>query len=85
MRKILIIVISAFMIIIIAIFFYYEGLLNKQIDYRVTLLDRQVRAVGISVDSTNNGFSSDLARSSLRTISRFFSLTMRAGAGRLTG
>jgi signal transduction histidine kinase/CheY-like chemotaxis protein len=62
MRKILIIVISAFMIIIIAIFFYYEGLLNKQIDYRVTLLDRQVRAVGISVDSTNNGFSSDLSQ-----------------------
>jgi signal transduction histidine kinase/CheY-like chemotaxis protein len=60
MRKILIIIISAFMIIIVAFFFYYKGLYNKQIDYRVTLLERQVQAVGLSVDSTNNGFASDL-------------------------
>ncbi|MCX6259854.1 MAG: hypothetical protein NTY95_03325, partial [Bacteroidia bacterium] len=60
MRKILIIVISAFMIIIVSNFFYYKGLYNKQIDYRAKLLDRQVQAVGLSVDSTNNGFVSDL-------------------------
>ena len=60
MRKILIIIISAFMIIIIANFFYYKGLYNKQIDYRVTLLDRQAQTVGLSVDSINNGFTSDL-------------------------
>jgi signal transduction histidine kinase/CheY-like chemotaxis protein len=62
MRKILIIVISAFMIIIATNFFYYKRLYNKQIDYRVTLLDRQVRAVGSSVDSTNNGFASNLSQ-----------------------
>ncbi len=60
MRKILIIVYSAFMIIIIANFFYYKSLYNKQINYIVKLLDRQVQIVGMSVDKTNNGFISDL-------------------------
>ena len=60
MRKILIIVISAFMIIITASFFYYKSMYNNQVDYRATLLDRQVRAVGSSVDSINNGFATDL-------------------------
>jgi signal transduction histidine kinase/CheY-like chemotaxis protein len=74
MRKILIIVISVLMIIIAANFFYHKGLYNKQIDYRVTLLDRQVQAVGISVDSTNNGFTSDLNQIVFSNdISRFFS------------
>ena len=74
MRKILIIVISAFMIIIVVNFFYYKGLYNKQIDYRVTLLDRQVQAVGLSVDSTDNGFASDLNQIVFSNdILRFFS------------
>ena len=74
MRRILIIVISAFMIIIVANYFYYKGLYNKQIDYRVTLLDRQVQAVGLSVDSTNNGFAGDLSQIVFSNdISLFFS------------
>ena len=44
----------------LANYFYYKNLYNKQIDYIVKLLDRQVQTVGLSVDSTNNGFSSDL-------------------------
>jgi signal transduction histidine kinase/CheY-like chemotaxis protein len=32
---------------------------NKQISYIVELLDRQVQIVGLTVDSTNNGFISD--------------------------
>ncbi len=43
MRKILIIVITAFMIIIIANVLYYKGLYDKQINYRVKLLDRQAQ------------------------------------------
>jgi len=60
MRKIQIIVIAAYLMIIIASFFYYKSLYNKQIDYIVKLLDRQVQIVGLSVDHTNNGFVSDL-------------------------
>ena len=48
------------MIIIIANVLYYKGLYDKQIDYRVKLMDRQARIVGLSIDSTNNGFTSDL-------------------------
>ena len=59
MRRILILVYSAFLIIIIANYFYYKSLYNKQINYIVELLDRQVQIVGLSVDSTNNGFVSD--------------------------
>ena len=74
MRRILIIVISAFMIIIAANIVYYKSLYNKQIDYRVTLLDRQVQSAGLSIDSTNNGFSSDLNQIIFtEDISRFFS------------
>ena len=74
MRRIVIIVISAFMIIIAANFVYYKSLYNKQIEYRVTLLDRQVQAAGLSIDSTNNGFASDLNQIILTDdISRFFS------------
>ena len=76
MRKILIIVYSAFMIIIIANFFYYKSLYNKQINYIVKLLDRQVQMVGISVDSTNNLFASDLNQIIFsEDISLFFSNT----------
>jgi signal transduction histidine kinase/DNA-binding response OmpR family regulator len=59
MRRIFILVYSAFLIIIIANYFYYKSLYNKQIGYIIELLDRQVQIVGLSVDSTNNGFVSD--------------------------
>ncbi len=54
MRRILILVYSAFLIILLANYFYYKNLYNKQINYIVKLLDRQVQTVGLSVDSTNN-------------------------------
>jgi len=74
MRRILIIVISAFMVIIAANIIYFESLYNKQIDYRVTLLDRQAQAAGLSIDSTNNGFASDFSQIILNDdISGFFS------------
>jgi signal transduction histidine kinase/CheY-like chemotaxis protein len=60
MKRVLIIVYSAFLIILLANYFYYKSLYNKQIDYIVKLLDRQVQIVGLSVDNTNNGFLSDL-------------------------
>ena len=44
----------------LANFFYYKNLYNKQINYIIELLDRQVQIVGLSVDSTNNNFVSDL-------------------------
>jgi len=59
MRRILILVYSAFLIIMLANYIYYKSLYNKQISYIVELLDRQVQIVGLSVDSTNNGFVSD--------------------------
>jgi len=74
MRKILIIVITAFMIIIIANILYYKGLYDKQIDYRVKLMDRQAQIVGLTIDSTNNGFTSDLHQIIYsEDISNFFS------------
>ncbi len=60
MKKILIIVYSAFFIIMLANYLYYRNLYNKQIQYIVALLDRQVQIVGLSVDNTNNNFLSDL-------------------------
>ncbi len=48
------------MIIIVANFFYYRSLYNKQIDYIVKVLDRQVQIAGSSVDNTNDSFVSDL-------------------------
>jgi signal transduction histidine kinase/CheY-like chemotaxis protein len=60
MRRILVIVYSAFLIITLANFFYYKSLYSKQINYIIELLDRQVQIVGLSVDNTNFGFSSDL-------------------------
>jgi len=59
MKRILIIVYSAVLIIMIANYIYYKNLYNKQINYIVELLDRQVQIVGLSVDSTNNGFESE--------------------------
>ncbi|TAL59226.1 MAG: hypothetical protein EPN88_17570, partial [Bacteroidetes bacterium] len=60
MRRILIIVYLAFLMILLANYFYYNSLYNKQIKYISELLDRQVQIVGLSVDNTNNSFSSDL-------------------------
>ena len=56
MRRILIIVYSAFLMIMLVNYFYYKNLYNNQINYIIELLDRQVQIVGLSVDSTNNGF-----------------------------
>jgi signal transduction histidine kinase/CheY-like chemotaxis protein len=60
MKKILIIVYSAFILIMLVNYLYYKNLYNRQIQYIVELLDRQVQIVGLSVDNTNNNFSSDL-------------------------
>ena len=62
MRRILIIVYSSFLLILLGNYVYYQNLYNKQINYVVKLLDRQVQIVGLAVDSVNNGFSSDLNR-----------------------
>jgi signal transduction histidine kinase/CheY-like chemotaxis protein len=59
MRRILILVYSVFVIIMIANYIFYKSMYNKQISYIVELLDRQVQIVGLTVDSTNNGFISD--------------------------
>ena len=62
------------MIIIIANVLYYKGLYDKQIDYRVKLMDRQAQIVGLSIDSANNGFTSDLRQIIYsEDISSFFS------------
>ena len=60
MKKVLILVYLAFLVIIITNFIYYKNLYNRQINYIVELLDRQVQIVGLTVDSTNNDFLSDL-------------------------
>jgi signal transduction histidine kinase/CheY-like chemotaxis protein len=60
MKRILIIVYSAFLIIMFANYIYYKSLYNKQINYILELLDRQVQIVGLSVDAINNDFPSDL-------------------------
>ncbi len=65
MKKILIFVYLAFFVIILANIIYYKGLYNKQIKYITALLNRQVQIVGLSVDSTNNFFISDLNKKSV--------------------
>ncbi|MCJ7448127.1 MAG: response regulator [Bacteroidales bacterium] len=60
MRRILIFVYAVFLVIILANVFYYRDLYKKQLNYIITLLNRQVQIVGLSVDSTNNYFVSDL-------------------------
>jgi len=73
MRRILILVYSAFLIIMLSNYFYYKNLYNKQINYIVKLLDRQVQTVGLSVDSTNYWFSSDLNQISFKEdLNQFF-------------
>lgn len=73
MRRILILVYSAFLVILIANYIYYKSLYNKQVNYIVDLLDRQVQIVGLSVDSTNYGFMSDFNKISFsEELSLFF-------------
>lgn len=60
MKRTLITVYSAFLIITVANFFYYLDLYNRQINYIVEMLNRQVQIVGLSVDDANIGFGSDL-------------------------
>ena len=73
MRRILILVYIAFLIIMLTNYFYYKNLYNKQINYIVKLLDRQVQTVGLMVDSTNIWFSSDLNQISFKEdLSLFF-------------
>jgi signal transduction histidine kinase/CheY-like chemotaxis protein len=60
MKRLLIIVYSVFLIIMLINYIYYKSLYNKQINYIIELLNRQVQIAGLSVDDTNNGFESDL-------------------------
>lgn len=60
MKRLLILVYTALLLILLCNYFYYNSLYNKQIKYITALLDRQVQIVGLSVDSTNNYFTSDL-------------------------
>ena len=62
MRRVIILVYSAVLAILFINFFYYKSLYNKQINYIVKLLDRQVQIVGLEVDSINNNFVSDLTQ-----------------------
>jgi uncharacterized protein YxeA len=73
MRRILVIVYSAFLIIMLANYFYYKNLYQKQIKYISELLDRQVQIVGLSVDNTNNTFSSDFNQTVDEDLKSFFS------------
>lgn len=76
MRKILILVYSAFLIILAVNYFYYKNLYDKQIAYIINLLDKQVQTVGLTVDSANTWFSSDLNQISYKEdFSKFFTNT----------
>ena len=76
MRRVIIIAYSAILAILLLNFFYYNSLYKKQIDYIVTLLNRQVQIVGIAVDSTNNNFVSDLTKVNFSAeLSQFFDKT----------
>lgn len=77
MRRVIILSYSAFAVILLLNFFYYKSLYQKQINYIVELLDRQVQIVGLEVDSTNNNFVSDLTRINFPPIdpSKFFDKT----------
>jgi signal transduction histidine kinase/CheY-like chemotaxis protein len=76
MRRVIILVYSAVAAILLLNFFYYNSLYNKQINYIVTLLDRQVQIVGLAVDSANNNFVSDLVRKNIsKDFTQFISST----------
>ena len=73
MRRVIILAYSAFLVILLINYYYYKGLYDKQISYIVELLDRQVQIVGFEVDSTNNGFGSDINRITFsKDMTRFF-------------
>ena len=73
MKRTLILVYSAVLILILVNYFYYKNLYNKQIKNIVDLLDREVQVVGLSVDSTNADFISELSQISLsEDLSLFF-------------
>ena len=73
MKRILILVYSAFLIILLANFFYYKTLYNKQINYIVKLLDRQVQTVGLLLTAPITDFLSDLNKISFKEdLSLFF-------------
>jgi signal transduction histidine kinase/CheY-like chemotaxis protein len=72
-RRVIILAYSAFLVIMLANFIYYKSLYDKQINYIVTLLDRQVQIVGLEVDSTNYDFGSDLTKINFsRDLTSFF-------------
>ena len=60
MKRILILIYSIILVILLINFLYYRSLYNNQINYIVTLLNRQVQLTGLTVDNSNNGFLSDL-------------------------
>ncbi|MGE5418911.1 MAG: response regulator [Chloroflexota bacterium] len=60
MKRLFIIVWSVVAIIALTNYFFYRSLYNRQINYIIELLDRQVQIVGLQVDETNNWFLSDL-------------------------
>lgn len=59
-QRTLLVVVVALAMIIIGNVIYYKGLYNKQIEYITTLLDRQVKISGTTVDNTDDGFIKDL-------------------------
>ena len=74
MRKTLVIIYSAVLIIILVNYLFYKRLYNKQINYVLEMLDRQVQIVGQTVDSLNNEFLTDLNQMSHDTsLVTFFS------------
>ncbi|MGQ9620560.1 MAG: response regulator, partial [Bacteroidales bacterium] len=62
MRRALIIVQIILFFILFINFFYYRNFYRKQVNYIVELLDRQVRIVGLEVDSINYAFGNDLGQ-----------------------
>ncbi len=60
MKKILLIAQIIVVCVLLINFFYYRNLYQKQVNYAIELLDRQVRIVGLEVDSINYAFGSDL-------------------------
>jgi signal transduction histidine kinase/CheY-like chemotaxis protein len=86
MKKILIIVYSTVLVIMLANYIYYQNLYNKQINYIVELLGRQVQIVGHQVDSTDGGFLTDLNQIPFdANLTQFFSNEedKRRAAGRM--
>ncbi len=60
MKKILLITYAAFLIVILASVGVFRSLYNRQISSMSELLNRQVQIVGLAIDSTDNGFLTDL-------------------------